>query len=716
MQYSCVLQQSEEDCGAACLASIAKHYGRNFTISRVREMIGTGKQGSTLLGIRRGAENLGFNARAIKASAEVLDQMSEVPLPAILHWKGFHFVVLYGKQGNKYVLADPAAGIYYLSKEELLRGWTNWVILLLEPDLNRFFSQSDDKDKIGGLGRVFKLVGFYRPILIQVLIINLVLGLLGIMMPFLLQILTDDVLVRGDFNLLTRLVIATCLFVLLGSGLALVQSNLVAHFAQRLELGLVLNFIRHLLHLPLSYYESRRSGEVVSRLRDVQDINWLVAQVVVDLPSKFFLAFIALILIFFYSWQLAIATLIIGVCMTLSAIIFQPQLQRLTRQTLVLSAENQAGLVETFKGALTVKTSSATPQIWEEFQSRFSRLANLTLRTTQIGIINDVFANSVATLGGIGLLWFGSTLVIQNKLTVGQLIAFNAMSSNLLLFIDTCIQLMNEFIRVKASTQRITEVLDLATETTTDVKKPLATIANDADIICTNINFQYAGRVKLLDDFSLRIPGGQTVALVGQSGCGKSTLSKMIAGLYPLQSGNIRIGKYNLQDLPLDDLRQQVVLVPQNPHFWSLSILENFRLAFPHITFEEIVSACCLTGADDFISQLPDKYQTVLGEFGANLSGGQLQRLAIARAIVTNPPLLILDESTGALDPLSEKQVLEQVLDDRKGKTTIFISHRPRVISQAGWIVLLENGQLKQQGTLEELQALPGDHWYFIKP
>ncbi len=716
MKYQYVLQQSEEDCGAACLASIAKHYGRTFTISRVREAIGTGKRGSTLLGIRRGAESLGFNARAIKASAEILEQLNDVPLPAIVHWKGTHFVVLYGKQSHNYVLADPAVGIYHLSKEELARGWTNWVMLLLEPDPDRFFTQADDKEKIGGLGRVFKRAWFYRTILAQVLIINLMLGLLGIVMPFLLQILTDDVLVRGDFALMTRLAIAAGALIVLSSGLSLVQSNLVAHFAQRLELGLVLDFIRHLLHLPLSYYESRRSGEVVSRLRDIQDMNWLVAQVVVDLPSRCFVALVALVLIFVYSWQLAIATLLIGAFMTLSAIVFQPRLQRLTRRTFVLSAENQAVLVETFKGALTVKVSAATPQIWEEFQTRFGRLANLTLRTNQIGIVNDVFANSVASLGGIGLLWFGSSLVIQQKLSVGQLIAFNAMSGNLLMFVDTCVQLMNEFIRVKAATERITEVLELAPEDITDAKKPLAKIPDNTEITCTNVTFQYAGRAKLLDDFSITIPGGQVVALIGKSGCGKSTLSKLIAGLYPLQSGNIRLSTYNLQDLSLDVLRQQVVLVPQTAHFWSLSIVENFRLAYPHITFEEIVNACQLTGADEFISQLPDKYQTILGEFGANLSGGQLQRLAIARAIVTNPPLLILDESTGALDPLSEKQVLEQVLRSRQGKTTILISHRPRVISEADWIVLLENGQLKQQGSLEELQTLPGDHWYFIKP
>lgn len=204
--------------------------------------------------------------------------------------------------------------------------------------------------------------------------------------------------------------------------------------------------------------------------------------------------------------------------------------------------------------------------------------------------------------------------------------------------------------------------------------------------------------------------------MIGQSGCGKSTVAKLIAGLYTQQSGNIRIGIYNLSDLSLDCLRQQVVLVPQDAHFWSRSILENFRLGNPHVSFEQIVQACQIAEADEFISRLPEKYQTVLGEFGANISGGQRQRLAIARAIVNDPPVLILDESTGGLDPVSESLVLEQLLSHRQGKTTIMISHRPRVINRADWIVLLDHGKIKLQGTLEELRSQSGDHLNFLNP
>ncbi|MBE9036568.1 peptidase domain-containing ABC transporter [aff. Roholtiella sp. LEGE 12411] len=715
MKYPHVEQHSEEDCGAACLASISKYYGRTFTLSHIREAVGTGQLGTTLLGLKRGAETLGFNARPVKTSPELLNRMNEAPLPAIIHWKGHHWVVLYGKKGNKCVVADPAVGVRYLSKKDLVEGWTDWLMLLLEPDPT-FTDQKDDQ--VGGFWRFFKRVWTFRSILAQALPLNLLLGLLSLASPFLLQILTDDVLVRGDTKLLTTMAIAVVVMNLISSSLSLVQSNLIAHFAQRLQLGLVLEFGRQILRLPLSYYEARRSGEIVSRLRDIEQINLLVSQVVVSLPSKFFIAIVSLSLMVFYSWKLTVVAILVAILMSLSTVVFQPSLQQKTRDVLVTEAEAQGVLVETFKGALTLKTTTASPQFWDEFQNRFSRVAKLTLGTMQIGIINNSFSTLVSGIGSVALLWFGGNLVINpaENLSIGQLLAFNSMNGNFVGLIGTIITFVDEFTRAKTATQRLTEVIDATPENEGDSRKPFANIPEDADIVCTDVNFHYAGRLDLLENFSLTIPGGKVVAIIGKSGCGKSTLAKLIAGLYSLQSGNIRIGYYNLQDLSLDCLRQQVVLVPQDAHFWSRTIVENFRLGAPHVTFEQIVKACQIADADSFISRLPDKYQTVLGEFGANISGGQRQRLAIARAIVTEPPVLILDESTGGLDPVSEAQVLDQLFKHRRGKTTILITHRPKVINRADWVVLIDQGKLKIQGSLEELHSKTGDHLDFLNP
>jgi ATP-binding cassette subfamily C protein len=280
------------------------------------------------------------------------------------------------------------------------------------------------------------------------------------------------------------------------------------------------------------------------------------------------------------------------------------------------------------------------------------------------------------------------------------------MSENVTYCVTTVVEFIDEFIRAKTAMQRLTEIIDTKTEVEGDTQKAWVRIPEQADITFHNIIFHYVGRINLLENFSLHIPGGKTTAIIGESGCGKSTIAKLIAGLYPLQpqnreynnSGQIFLGNYSLQDLSLDCLRQQVILVPQEAHFWSRTIIDNFRLGNPELTDQQIFYYCALTNAHSFISKLPSSYQTVLGEFGTNISGGQRQRLAIAKALAAEPAILILDESTSSLDPQSEAEVLARILEVRKGKTTILISHRERVFLQADWIIQLQNGQLAQAG------------------
>lgn len=712
IKYPVVLQHNEEDCGPACLATICKYYGRLFTINRTREAAGTGQLGTTLLNLKQGAQVLGFNARGVKAVIDLVDKQ-QIPLPAIIHWKGNHWTVLYGRRGKQYIVADPLVGVRYLTKEALLTGWTNGVMLLLEPRPD-FLSQADDQDKVGGWKRLGQRLFSYRHILAEALLLNFVVGLLALLSPFLIQILTDDVLVRGDTQLLTGIALGVLAMSLISSALQWVQGNLVAHFAHRLELDLVLEFGRIILRLPLSYYESRRSGEVVSRLRDIQTINQLVSQVGVTLPSQLLIAIASLALMLFYSPKLTLASLFIALFMPLSTVVFFPSLQQKIRNVLGIAAENQGILVETFKGALVVKTTNAAPEFWQEFQTRYGRQANFMFRTVQIVITNNIFSGWVATSGGIILLWFGSTLVINREITIGQLLAFNSLNTQIIALVNTVVGFVTEFTRAQAATERLNEVIQSTPEFPEVNHKPFVNIPDNAEIICSYLNFHHPGRVDLLQDFSLTLPGGKVIAIIGQSGCGKSTLTKLLAGLYTPQSGNIRIHRYNLQDLSPDCLRQQVILVPQEAHFWSRSILDNLRLGNPQVNFEQVVTACQVAGADTFISKLPEKYQTILGEFGANLSGGQRQRLAIARGIVTHPPILILDESTAGLDPKTESVILDQLLAYRQGKTTILISHRPQVIKRADWIVLLEAGQLQLQGTLSELLNIPGEHLDYL--
>jgi ABC-type bacteriocin/lantibiotic exporter with double-glycine peptidase domain len=381
---------------------------------------------------------------------------------------------------------------------------------------------------------------------------------------------------------------------------------------------------------------------------------------------------------------------------------------------IISDTENQGFLVETFRGVQVLKTTPATPQAWQEYQSNFGSLARLGWDMMKINLYSSTITGFFSTFTGIATLWLGSYLVISQQLSIGQLLAFQGMSGNFLGFLGAVIGLADEFITAQVVIQRLNEVIDTTPEDEGDIKKIRADIPAGADIECSQLTFHHSGRADLLQDFSIIVPGGEVTALIGPSGCGKSTLAKLIASLYIAQEGNIRYGLYNQRDLSIECLRQQVVLVPQEANFWSRSVIDNFRFSYPHAMPETIIRACQIAGADEFISELPNKYQTILGEFGANLSGGQKQRLAIARALVNNPPVLILDESTSALDPVSEAQVLDKLLQYRRGKTTILISHRPKVIEQADYVIMLDKGRLAIAGTLDELRQIDGPHLSFL--
>ncbi len=701
MSFAAVLQHSAEDCGAACLATVAKHYGRKIGISKVRAAVGTTSYGTTLLGLRRGAEVLGFKARQVKASEALVNQIEHAPLPAIIHWKGNHWAVLYGYKRSKIIVADPAVGIRKLTRQELLAAWGDRVMLLLEPDGTRFAEQ-DDED-IRGLGYFLKKCWPNGALLSEVTALNMVIGLLALAFPLTTQVLTDDVLVRRDADLLLTVVVAVLALNLFQAAMKFVQSILIGHFGQRLQLELILDFGSKLLRLPMSYFDRHRSGEVVSRLQDISRINSLIADAIFGLPSRTFVALVSLIVMFFYSWQLTIAALAAFAVVIAFNITFLPHMRQKLRTLIVEGTENQGFLVETFRGALVLKSGNATPQAWEEYQKNFGRITNLRWSLMKLALYRDTFSGLIASFTALGILWLGGRLVMDGTLSIGQLLAFYGMSLNFLGFMGGLVQLTDDFVGAKVVMERLAAVLDAPSEGKDDSSKPWAEISPQAPIKCVQVRFHHVGRTDLIHDFDHTFAGGKVTALIGPSGCGKTTLAKLLAGLYQLDSGNIRYGIYNQRDIPLDCLRQQVVLVPQDPQFWSRSILENFRFAHPDVHFDEIIRACEVTGADQFIAELPDKYQTVLGEFGSNLSGGQRQRLALARGLISNPPVLILDEATDSLDIRSEKKVLNNLISLRSDKTTILISHRLQVIARADWGVILDKGRIKHTAPVKDL-------------
>jgi len=703
-KYQWIQQQSGEDCAAASLAIIAKHYGRNITINQIRKLVGTRQGGTTLLGLKYGAQDLGFIASAIQAEPEILDELDEWILPAIIFWKGYHFVVLYGHEKDKYVISDPAIGVRYLDRQEVIKGWQGGIMLLLEPNPKGFISQVDEAP-IHPLDNLLRRLWEYREIFSKLLPLNLAIGIFSLSTPLLLKFLTDNVLIKDDNQQLTWVALGVILISIINAVCSFLQSNLVASFAEELQKDLKLEFGLQILNLPITYHEARRSGTSIRRLSDIQRINLLVSQLVIDLPIKAFIGLVALGFIVFYSWHLAGIVAAMGGIMTLSTIAFQPIVRQTTYRSINMAGENAGLLAESFNGALATKTTAASPQLWWEIQQRLQQEFKLNYRTAQIRIINNTFSQLVASVGTVALLWYGSILVFKSQLSIGQLIAIYGLQQSFLLLITTLVQFFIDFTQVKTITRLLAELFEYAPENEGDDLKDSIQISPQDDIHCRDLNFYYPGRIKLIENLSVTIPGGKVIGIIGKSGCGKSTLAKLLTALYSAQSGEIAIGCHSLRDFPLICLRKQVVLVSQDAFFFHRSIIDNFRLSSPDVTLEQVISACKIAQAHEFVSQFPEEYDTILGAVAANISGGQKQRLAIARAIVNDPPVLILDESTANLDPVTEGEVLNSLLTQRQGKTTILISHRPKVINRVDWIIFLESGRVKFSNTIENFRS-----------
>ncbi len=708
-RYPFFAQQSASDCGAACLVMIVGYWGKRVSVNRLREIANVNRDGASLKGLMTAAESFGFTTRPVKASLEGLSKQS---LPAIAHWEGKHFIVVWEITRKQVIISDPAIGQLAFSRSEFVSKWTGFI-LLLEPTFQ--FRQAEEHKT--SLWQFFELVKPHWFILLEVFIASLFIQIFGLVTPIFTQLILDRVIVQGSTTTLLAMGLGLLIFGVFRVAITGLRTYLLDHTANRIDLALITGFIRHTLSLPLNYFESRYVGDIISRVGENRKIQRFLSGEALSILLDLLTVFIYVAVMFRYSWQLALLALVIVPPFFLLAVISTPFLQRISREIFNAVAKESSYLIEILTGIRTVKSTATEQSVRWNWEDLFSQEVKKNFSGQMIGNQLQIISNLIESLATTGLLWFGAYLVIQNQLTIGQLVAFNMLFAHIISPFQRLTVLWNQFQEVNIAVERINDVLEAAPEEDLQYQSRQSLPPIQGHIRFDKVTFRYhpESERNILENLSFEIQSGQTVALVGRSGSGKTTISKLLLGLYPSTDGKVLIDSYDIMTLSLNSLRQQIGVVDQDTFLFGTTIRENISLNNPNIFLEDIIEATKLAGIHEFIKSLPMGYETQIGEGGGLLSGGQRQRIAIARALISNPKLLILDEATSHLDAESEQIIQTNLNKIRQNRTILIIAHRLSTIRKADLILVLDQGMLIESGTHQQLIAKPGLYYHLYK-
>jgi ATP-binding cassette, subfamily B, bacterial HlyB/CyaB len=699
-KYPFTSGRGEIDGALACFQMLAKHLDVPFRRDVIRRILITQSErnGSLSLPIHGAiAETMGIRAQLIEASSTMFTQ---IPTPALMIWQD-RLVVIYRMSSSEVVLGIPEHGIVRKRPSILLpEDDAPFPVLLLE-------RTAETPNKRFTLAWFWPAVKKHRKVLIEVLIASFFVQLFALANPLVTQLIIDKVLVQnsiGTLNVLGILLVGVAIFEALLSSF---RTYLFVDTTNRIDLALGAEVIDHLLRLPLRYFEKRPVGELSTRVNELENIRQFLTgtALTVVLDAVFSVVYIAVMV--FYSWLLTIVALATVPLFALMTLLVSPIIRKQTRLKAEQNAATQSYLVEVVSGIQTVKAQNIELKSRWQWQERYARYVsagfNAVITSTTAGAMSS-FLNKLSSLL---LLWVGAYLVLQGTLTLGQLIAFRIIAGYTTSPLLRLIQLWQNFQETALSLERLADILDHPQEVSPEDRSniPLPPIIGAVQYRDVSFCFKENGPLQL-QNVHLEIAPGTFVGVVGQSGSGKSTLMKLLMRLYEPKSGQILLDDYDVSKVELYSLRQQVGMVLQDSLLFDGTVQENIALTRPDATAEEIVEAARVAYAHEFIMQLPQGYNTRVGERGSALSGGQRQRIAIARTVLQNPRLLILDEATSALDYLAERQVSENLAQIFKDRTVFFITHRLKSLQTADVILMMDQGKIVEQGTHAELMEM----------
>lgn len=694
------MQDTVVDKGLAALAIAARVLGIPAEYAQLKQNI-FGKDSKT--NILRAAQELGLRSRLVETKLNHIPQMA-MPFIAVLKECDF-FVVLQAKGSKLLVVRIGDAKPVILSLDEFAEQWTGQVILLAK------------KFKLQDLSKEFNIKWFlpvlakFKGAFAQVFCDSLFLQCFGLITPLFSQVIIDKVLVHKGLSTLDILVVGLFIINIFEYVLGILRSYIFSHTTNRVDVILGEKLFKHLLALPLKYFELRRIGDTVARVRELENIRQFLTGTALTVVLDALFTVIFMIAMFFYSVKLSLVVLASLPFFVLLSVCVTPVLRARLQHKFKCGAEEQSFLVEAVGGIQTIKSMAVERQLHKRWESCLANYAQAAFKSDLLGTMAGSTAQIIQRMTVLGILWFGAHAVMDGDMTLGQLIAFQMISGRVIEPILRLVNLWQSFQQVRLSVERLGDVLNAPAEPMYNPNKSLLPPLL-GHVVLDDISFRYKLNGKLvLDRLSLDVKQGSCVGIVGRSGSGKSTLAKLIQKLYLPEAGRILIDDIDVNQVDSGWLRRQIGVVMQENFLFNGTIRENIALAMPGASMERVVQAAKLAGAHEFITELTEGYDTQVGERGVTLSGGQRQRLAIARTLLTNPRILIFDEATSALDNQSERVIQQNMKKICQGRTVFMIAHRLSTIQNADTIIYLDKGCLVEQGNHNELIKKKGYYY-----
>ncbi|MBK9246800.1 MAG: peptidase domain-containing ABC transporter [Ignavibacteria bacterium] len=718
LRYPVYRQYDSKDCGPTCVRMIAKYYGKSYQLQTLRDRSYISREGVTLRGISDAAESIGFKTRAGRVN---FDQLKEIPLPCILHWRQNHFVVLYKVTKDRLVIADPAHGLITYTKKDFLDEWSHnskeqGIVLMIEPTPD-FKSMKDEGNQKGkGFTFLFDYLTGYKRHIIQLVIGAVVGSLIGLLFPLLTQSLVDYGVNTQNTDFVTLMLVAQLVLFFSRTSVEFIRSWILLHIGARINISIVSDFLMKLMKLPMSYFDTKMIGDILQRIGDHKRVEGFLTSNGLNVIFSIINILVFGVLMAVYSMKMA---LIFGTG-SIAAIgwvfIFMRKRAELDYKRFAKMSENQSSLIQLINGMQEIKLNTIETEKRWEWERLQANLFQITVKSLSLGQYQQAGLLFINELKNIIITFLAANEVIHGNMTLGMMMSVSYIIGALNSPIDQLLGFFSTAQDARLSLERIREIHTKDDEEN-DEQELLSELPADKAIRLHNINFHYDNphAEPTLSGIDCIIPAGKTTAIVGVSGSGKTTLLKLLLKFYKPTTGEIRIGNSYIENISTKVWREHCGVVMQDGFIFSDTIARNVAPGDEHINRERLMYAVEVANIKEFIESLPLGYTTKIGQDGHGLSQGQKQRILIARAVYKNPDYLFFDEATSALDANNERAIMEKLGKFCAGKTVLVIAHRLSTVKNADQILVLDRGTIVERGTHDELTAARGMYYHLVK-